>query len=270
MEVTLLIEDGDLIMSASLKRPDGTSRFSLAFPKKLIDDLGARHLVLSNAKPGGYEPPTQWLIENTLRPGDLFIDIGAHWGFYSLQAATHPAGGIRVVAIEPDPTNASILFRNVMRNSVEKAVFVVSSACGDVPGIAPLISNTTMGHNIGGIYGAGPVKWVPVMTLDAVLAKLSLAEPRLIIKIDAEGFEPRIVAGARTVLASGRCKLLIWEHGHAIQDEVANMVAALSSWGFKHLRPNSADSQGPLVPFVFGESYKGNVFSVRSLTVEEN
>jgi FkbM family methyltransferase len=266
MELKLPLENDLVITSSSLKRADETSRFSIAFPKRLIDDLGARHLLLSNAMPGGYEPPTQLLIEKTLRPGDLFIDVGAHWGFYTLQAATHPAGAIRAIAIEPDPTNVSILHDNVIRNSVEQVVFVLSAACGDVSDIAPLVSNTTMGHNIGGIYGAGPVKWVSVVTLDAVLAKFSPAEPRLIIKIDAEGFEPRIVTGARAILASGRCDLLIWEHGHAIQDEVASMVASLSTLGFEHLRPSSERSEGPLVPFVFGEHYDGNVFSIRSAT----
>jgi FkbM family methyltransferase len=267
MEVKLPVRNGEIIMSSSLKRADETPRFSIAFPKELVEDVGARHLVVTNALPGGYEPPTQSLIEK-LRFGDLFVDIGAHWGFYTLQAATHPCGDIRVLTIEPEPRNASILFRNVVRNGVEKVVSVISAACGDITGIASLITNTTMGHTIEEIalkrpLARGPAIWIPVVTLDAVLAKFSVAERRLIIKIDAEGFEPRIVAGARTILASGRCDLLIWEHGHAPQDEVVIMLDALSSWGFKHLRPPSQRIEGPLVPFAPNGGYQGNVFSMR-------
>jgi FkbM family methyltransferase len=268
MEVKLPVRNGEVIMSSSLKRAGEAPRFSIAFPKELVEDIGARHLVLNNALPGGYEPPTQSLIEKTLRSGDLFVDIGAHWGFYTLQAATHPYGDIRVLAIEPEPRNGSILFRNVVRNGVEKVVSVISAACGDVPDIAPLITNTTMGHTIEEIalkrpIARGPAIWVPVITLDAVLAKFSSSERRLIIKIDAEGFEPRIVAGARAILASGRCDLLIWEYGHAPQDEVATMLEALSTWGFKHLRPPSQRSEGSLAPFAPNRGYEGNVFSMR-------
>jgi hypothetical protein len=69
------------------------------------------------------------------------------------------------------------------------------------------------------------------------------------------------VAGARTVLASGRCELLIWEYGHAPQAEIASMLETLGTWGFKHLRPLSGRSEGPLVPFALSEGYEGNVFS---------
>ena len=46
---------------------------------------------------------TRDLIERVLRRGDLFVDVGAHWGFFSLQAATHPAGDIEVVDLRAGP-----------------------------------------------------------------------------------------------------------------------------------------------------------------------
>ena len=256
-------------MSSSLRRPDGGPRFTIAFPTEFSEDAGARHLVRYDALPGGYEPPTQSLIEKTLRAGDLFIDIGAHWGFYTLQAATH-AGDIRVLAIEPHPTNASILFRNVIRNSVQHLVTVISVACGDAPAIAPLVTASSMGHSIRGIslkppLGRGLAVWVPVVTLDAVLANFSFAGRRLIIKIDAEGFEPQVVAGAHAVLASGRCDLVIWECGHSPQGEIASTVETLSACGFRHLRPASDRSDAPLVPVAPDEGFVGNVFSTRQL-----
>jgi FkbM family methyltransferase len=80
----------------------------------------------------------------------VFIDVGAHWGFFSLQAATH-AAGVSVVAFEPDSTNASILFRNVAENGHVNRIAVVSAACGDTSGIAPLVTNSTMMHSIRGV-----------------------------------------------------------------------------------------------------------------------
>jgi hypothetical protein len=73
------------------------------------------------------------------------------------------------------------------------------------------------------------------------------------------------VAGARAVLASGRCELVIWECGHSPQGETASTVETLSTWGFRHLRPLSERSDGPLVLFAPDEGFVGNVFSTRQL-----
>src|ERR1700722_9036869 len=103
--IVLAVKEGLALVPASLKLPDGASRFHLSFPKQLGEtDLGAKYLVYHEHK-YGYEPPTRNLLERILRPGDLFIDVGAHWGFFTLQAATHPAGNVAVIAFESDPTN---------------------------------------------------------------------------------------------------------------------------------------------------------------------
>jgi FkbM family methyltransferase len=168
-----------------------SSLYHLHFLASLAGDVGAQHLIINEANTG-YEPPTRDLLERVLRPGDLFVDVGAHWGFFSLQAATHPAGGVEVVAFEPDLTNATVLTENVNRNRLSNVVTVVCAACGNKNELAPLVLNTTMGHSIRGI-GLAPAaralsKWVPVVTLDGALANMGKEAPRrLIFKIDAEG-----------------------------------------------------------------------------------
>ena len=157
--------------------------------------------MIINEANGGYEPPTRDLLERVLRPGDLFVDVGAHWGFFSLQAATHPSGGIDVVAFEPDLTNALTLTENVARNGLANAVTVVCAACGNKNELAPLVLNTTMGHSIRGI-GLAPAarmlsKWVPVVTLDGALANMGKQPPRLILKIDAEGWAGSRISPSR-------------------------------------------------------------------------
>jgi Met-10+ like-protein len=127
--------------------PTGRRAFILHFLASLAGDVGAQHLIINEAN-AGYEPPTRDLLERVLRPGDLFVDVGAHWGFFSLQAATHPAGGIEVVAFEPDLINATMLTENVARNRLSNAVTVIGAACGNKNELAPLVLNTTMGHSI--------------------------------------------------------------------------------------------------------------------------
>jgi FkbM family methyltransferase len=264
----LQTENGWVVLPSSVKHLDA-SRFKLNFPLFYVTDLGAGHLI-ANEVGAGYEPPTRDLVERVLRPGDLFVDVGAHWGFFTLQAATHPAGKIEVIAFEPELMNAIVLTENVTRNKLSN-VTVVCAACGDESKLAPLIMNSTMGHSI---YGADPRlengpsrKWVSLITLDSALANLHIRDAqRIIVKIDAEGFEPNIVFGATSLLRSGRVALVIWECGGAYafahrRTAMLKMVAFLSECGFSHARPG--EQEGPLIKFDPDSSYHGNVFSFR-------
>ncbi|HWW33970.1 MAG TPA: FkbM family methyltransferase [Xanthobacteraceae bacterium] len=269
--ISLQTVNGWAILPSSLKRSDRSPRFHLHFLASLAGDVGAQHLIINEAN-AGYEPPTRDLLERVLRPGDLFVDVGAHWGFFSLQAATHPAGGIEVVAFEPDLINATMLTENVGRNKLSNLVTVIGAACGNKNELAPLVLNTTMGHSIRGI-GLAPAaralsKWVPVVTLDGALANMGKEAPRrLILKIDAEGFEPNVIVGAQALLAAGRVALIIWERGPAFAEwlgrtAMMQMAALLSDCGFRHFLPPAGGHVG--APFAFDPQadYIGNVFSV--------
>ena len=276
--ISLRTVNGWAILPSSLKQADQSPRFHLHFLASLAGDVGAQHLIINEAN-GGYEPPTRDLLERVLRPGDLFVDVGAHWGFFSLLAASHPAGGIEVVAFEPDLINATVLTENVGRNRLTGAVTVVCAACGNKNELAPLVLNTTMGHSIRGIGLAaaarGFSKWVPVVTLDGALANLGKAEPRrLILKIDAEGFEPNVIVGAQALLAAGRVALIIWECGPAFAEglgrtAMVQMTALLSDCGFRHLLPAADGQLGASGAFDPQADYIGNVFSVGPLLRNE-
>ena len=104
--ISLQTANGWAVLPSSLKHPDQSPRFHLHFLAGLAADVGAQHLIVNEAN-AGYEPPTRDLLERVLRPGDLFVDVGAHWGFFSLLAATHPAGGIDVVAFDVNVIDAT-------------------------------------------------------------------------------------------------------------------------------------------------------------------
>jgi FkbM family methyltransferase len=259
-----------VMLPSSLKREDGAPRFQIAFPRRFATDAGTRHLVVSELG-RGYEQPTRDLFERTFRPGDVFIDVGAHWGFFSLQAATH-AAGVSVVAFEPDPTNASILFTNVVENGLVNKIAVVSAACGDTSDIAPLVANSTMMHSIRGVglkppFARGPSKWVPVVTLDEALVRFpQAAGGRIVLKVDAEGFEPQVLAGAVSTLGSGRVAMIVWECGHAFADgpervAMRQMVETLSAFGFRHLMPSQGHGGDGFRLFDADAKYTGNVVS---------
>ena len=259
MAARLGVKNNWVVLAASLALPNGDPRFHLGFPVEFANDPGANCLVANELKLG-YELPTRNLLERAIRPGDLFVDVGAHWGFFTLQAATHPATDVTVVGFEPDPANAAILVRNVASNGLNDKVSVVCAACGDDFEIAPLVSNSTMMHSIRGVglkppFARGPSKWVPVVTLDrALLSFPRAASARIILKVDAEGFEPQVLAGATALLQGGRVAIIVWECGHAFADgpercAMRQMLGVLSDLGFRHSRPPSQETDGLLVPF---------------------
>jgi FkbM family methyltransferase len=272
MKVVLEVVNGWAIFPASLKLPTGAPRFHIEFPAELVEDRGARHLIIHDSQQG-YELPTRNLIEKVLRPGDVFIDVGAHWGFFTLQAVTHPAGNVQAIAFEADPGNASVLYRNIVANGLTEVAHAVCAACGDRFDIAPLISNSSMGHSIHGVglnqrFVHGPPKWVSVVTLDTALAYFpQAADSRLILKVDVEGYEPKVIAGARGLLASGRVALIIWECGGGLAEgaertAMIEMLAVLSRQGFRHFRPPGQEIDGEFLPFNVDDRYFGNVFSL--------
>ena len=80
---------------------------------------------------GTYEPFTRGLCMDSLEPGMVFLDIGAHVGLYSLPAAGRVGETGRVIAFEPHPSNRGLLEENIDRNEVEN-VTVVPAAVSDL------------------------------------------------------------------------------------------------------------------------------------------
>ncbi len=121
-----------------------------------------------------------------------------------MQATTHPAGGIQAVAFEPDPVNAAVLFQNLVANRLTGVAHLVCAACGDRFELAPLVSNEFgMMSSVRGVglkppFVQGPPKIVPIVTLDSAFSYFPQAgRARLIMKVDAEGFEPQVMSGAQ-------------------------------------------------------------------------
>ena len=247
-------------LTAAFPAADGRSRFTMVLPPGTLKDPGVRALVRGETERGGYEYPTRAFIDAHLGPEDLFIDIGAHWGIYSLHAATRHRGNVRVLAVEAHPGNIGPLTQSVMGNGLGASVEVICVAAGAAPGSAPLVFNSTMGHSLYGLglpEGAGRLGevTVPVLPLDLLLAERpERAERRMILKIDVEGYEPEVIEGASATLNAGRVAAVIWEHGSAFQtgerrEAMMAMCRALEARGYRQFRFPHPTMGGPLVPF---------------------
>ena len=123
---------------------------------------------------GLFEPRETRLLEELLDPGDTFIDVGAHIGWFTTVAARCVGEAGQVVACEPYPSNAAMLKRNLTRNDCTN-VRLVEAALGSGLGTITLAK---AGGDSGGVTALdwardGRVE-VPMMTLDEIAAAWGL------------------------------------------------------------------------------------------------
>jgi FkbM family methyltransferase len=130
-----------------------------------------------------------------LREGDLFVDVGANAGIYTVLAAG--AVGSMVISVEPIPQTFQRLCANITVNSVSDKVAAHNIGLGSKEATLRFTSNRdTMNKVIHDSSYDGPSINVPVHPLDSVLEG---RVPQL-IKIDVEGWESEVLAGAQATL----------------------------------------------------------------------
>src|SRR5436190_4704019 len=83
-----------------------------------------------------YEPITRQFLQTLLQPGDTFVDLGAHVGFFSLVVGRH-VPGVKVIAFEPNAKNFRILLANTAANDLNQ-IICEPIAISDTSGTATL------------------------------------------------------------------------------------------------------------------------------------
>ena len=150
---------------------------------------------------GLWDPQLTSFVKERLHPGAVFVDIGAHSGYFSLLAANlvGPAG--IVLAVEPSPKAILELKRNIEVSKLNN-VIVEGVACGDASGPTFLYlhddSNSSM-SSLSSKNVAGEKVSVQCLGLDTLVEKHALPKVDL-IKIDVEGAELGVLrSGKRTI-----------------------------------------------------------------------
>ncbi|MFO1316706.1 MAG: FkbM family methyltransferase [Burkholderiales bacterium] len=236
----------------------GNPRFVMTLPSPLIlGDLGAANLFYREIGGRGWEFALRCFIDASIDSDDVFIDVGAHWGVHALTAATRRPTEVSVLAIEAHPGNAERLRGWVELNRLGKEIAVVSAAAGDREGQAQLlVDRSSMGYQLsGGVADAGSRTIdVDLTTIDRQLsARAGLRWRRVLMKIDVEGYELEVLAGAKGLLATGDVAAVVWEKGVFHDGELqrqrdAAIFALLDGLGFEHFRFADEDAGGPLLP----------------------
>jgi FkbM family methyltransferase len=161
------------------------------------------------------------------KPYDVFLDIGANAGFYSLIAATKGFAK-EVIAFEPDPGNRARLNANIAANGLGEDIWVLDYALGDKAGEVVLTEGNP--YNRGESYiaqesmPAGETTHkVRVVRFDD---EFKIRGKRVYVKMDVEGYEFFALAGMERTLKENSCFLQIEIFG-GDPEELKRHVAAL-------------------------------------------
>lgn len=190
------------------------------------------------------EPATLAWIDS-FAPGVVLWDIGANIGLFSLYAAI--ARNCRVVAFEPAPANFALLCRNVVINGVGESVLPFSVALCAERRIDHLhMENSDPGgafSAFGGIRKAALTLDCLGYSMDGFIADFDPPFPRH-LKIDVDGIEDEIVAGARCTLADPRLLSLWVELDDRKPAAADRLTTTLAEAGFRRL----SEYRSPLFP----------------------
>lgn len=188
-----------------------------------------------------YEPIMSGLFAEILNPGDMAIDVGANIGWFTVLSAALVGESGHVYSFEPAPENFESLKHHININNLNK-VELVNAAVSDTSGTADLYLNPygNGGHSFYNMQEGRsdltqptviPVKKV---TLDEYFETIDCSRLRL-IKVDTEGHDVRVLAGAHKLLSKCRPPYVFTElHGgiKKFNDTQLNFMAMMRDYGY--------------------------------------
>ena len=193
-----------------------------------------------------YEPEKHAFIRGFLKSGMTFVDIGANKGDFALLAAGILGDRGRVLAIEPEPENCRWIARSVAANGFG-SVELLQAAVSDRTGEATLhLSDRSGWHTLIAGHADRDRRRIMVrtLTLDDLVAEVPKID---LIKIDVEGAEESVVAGAGRTLARHRPTVLLDLHPSLGVDTEA-IAASFERMGYAMHAMHDSHRPLPAVP----------------------
>ncbi len=197
------------------------------------------------------EPETVEWIERFLKENDVFYDVGANVGAYSLVAAKFFKGNVKVYAFEPAFTTFPKLCKNVLINKCQESIIPLQIALSDTTTIDIFnYHNLTPG---GALHALGkpvdykgdiftPIFKQPVLSyrIDDLINQFNVPTPNH-MKLDIDGNEFKVLKGAEKTLDSPLMKSILLEIEEGNTD-ISRIIEFLACKGIKF---HSKHGHGP-------------------------
>lgn len=188
--------------------------------------------------------PEMMVWRKYLRRGDIFIDVGANAGSYTIWAAEL---GAEVIALEPVKDTYDLLVENLKLNGYEAKT--IQAAVGASSGVVRFTSGQDDQNHID---SSGDIE-VEMVTIDLIIGAAEIAG----MKIDVEGFEIDVLRGCVRSLREQRIGLMQLEWNSTSERAVGTnrgpVAELLNECGYGLYRPDSSGNLVPITDHDFGD-----------------
>jgi len=209
-------------LSTFLLKAGGNEQRIQVFGKWIYVDLWDSAVATNLFVNRVWEPEETNIVMGLLRKGDVFVDIGANIGYFTLLASDAVGSAGKVFAFEPDPRNFRLLRKNIETNRCENVRLEAKAIVEACKPLTLHLSNINFGdHRVYASYDdatynqGAPRSEVQVegITLDCYLSAGSRVD---FVKMDIQGAEYFALQGMKRVLVENHdilCVIEFWPHG---------------------------------------------------------
>ena len=157
---------------------------------------------------GSREEQLKYIIDRTVGPGDVVLDVGANIGYYTIMIARRVGSSGKIYAMEPEPRNFDLLQRNIRLNGAEGIVETFQMGASNAPGVERLnVSPFSNLHSFLSQPGepangsnAGDFTEVPMTDLSSFIQGKRRVD---LLRMDIEGYEVEVLTGLEKAIRDG-------------------------------------------------------------------
>ena len=147
---------------------------------------------------------------SVLQKGDVFIDVGAHGGLYTLLGGKIVGSRGKVIAIEPNPDNLKFLRQNVKLNKLTNVV-IIPKAASDEKSKIRLYYEPKKTALTSAVTRASKIIETEAITLDEIAEMYDFIK---LLKVDTEGYDLKVLKGAYHTLRKTSCIVVEQSNNH--------------------------------------------------------
>lgn len=171
---------------------------------------------------GSYEYEKQQLFSSTVKTGNVVYDIGANVGYYSLLASQLTGRAGKVYSFEPVPKNVEQLQRIVSLNKAENVQLIKAAVSRSVGKAKFSRGRNDCEGRLANTAGSAYFE-VDTVSIDALVQERRILPPD-IVKIDVEGGEIDVLAGARNTFATYQPIIFLATHSVELHQECCRIL----------------------------------------------